>query len=178
MDRAARAVVVSGGRVVMIAAAALAPCWRRERPGSATVRRGLAGVGVETWDGGIRGCVWIERGLRLMIWQAGVGGHRNGARCVGSRGSAGVVVVCRSGARPGVLIITIIGGHVDKAKWHCAVQATRDERRNGQPRQDKRWVAGWQGDVVLGLAATAWSGQRWGMKGGEVGKGGRVENGK
>lgn len=125
LDGAARAVIVSGGRVVISTAAGLASRWRRERPWAATMRGASAWVRVKARDGGIRCCVWIERGLRLMVWQAGVGRHRNGARCVGPRGSARVVVVCRSGPRPGILIITVIRGHNEKVAL----------RRSGHPRR-------------------------------------------
>lgn len=168
LDGAARAVIVSGGRVVISTAAGLAPCWWRERPGAATMRGASAWVRVEAWYGGIRGCIWIERGLRLMIWQAGVGRHRNGARCVGPRGSARVVVVCRSGSRPGVLIITVIGGH----NGESGTAPFRRLETKGRTESQGKMREGWEGDVVLGITAGPRSGQVSdpGIKGRECGK--------
>jgi hypothetical protein len=87
--------------------------------------------------------------VRLVIWQAGAGGHGNGARCVGARGSARVVVVCRSGAGPGLMVITVIGGHLDKVGGTAAAfsQRATGRGRTDKPSQAKIWQD--KGDGVV-----------------------------
>lgn len=92
------------------------------------MRRAMAGIGVEGRDRGIRGCVWIGRGLGLVIWKAGVGRHGDGARSEGSGGSARVVVICRGGTRSGVLVIAVIRGHSGKVGTVSIRQGDDDQQ--------------------------------------------------